>query len=75
MSLKDTAFNFSISFDPSITDEELDKISQDKRFQKSKDTKPFSQQLREGTVIMNYDCENGAYDEYIKKALAGEYDD
>lgn len=75
MSLKDTALIFSTPFDPSITDEELEKINYDKRFQKTKDTKLFSQQLREGTVIMNYDCEDGSYKEYIRRALAGEFDD
>lgn len=76
MSLKDSAPNFFVPFDPLISDEELEKISQDPRFQKKKDDKPFSQQLREGTVIINYDP--GPNDlpmsEYIKRALAGEYD-
>lgn len=76
MSLKDTALNFFTPFDPSISDEEIEKRINKKHFQKTKDTKPFSQQLKEGTVMMNYDCEDIlSYHEHIKRALAGEYDD
>lgn len=79
MRLKDICPIPKPSFDPLISDEELEKISQDPRFQKRKDDKPLSQRLREGTVIINYDCETEEqyreYHEYIKRALAGEYDD
>lgn len=76
MSLKDICPIPKPSFNPLMTDEELEKISQDKRFQKTKDTKPFSQQLREGNVIIYFDSEKpNAFSEYIKRALAGEYDD